>query len=232
MIAGLAQPQCPQAYCQLVAQLSQALQVPVLAEGLSPLRNYAKLNPNLISTYDLILRNPELAEKLAPDWVIRVGEMPTSKTLRQWLTQTQPQQWIIDASDRNLDPLHGKTVHLRSSIEQVASHLGTPSEFLGESMTYLSLWQHCETQMRQALDQEMAATEVLFEGKVAWLLSQHLPEATPLFIASSTPVRDVEFFGNRETERFGPISIGGPTVLMELYQLHLASPTAIRAAFC
>ncbi|XQQ07452.1 MAG: 2-succinyl-5-enolpyruvyl-6-hydroxy-3-cyclohexene-1-carboxylic-acid synthase [Leptolyngbya sp. IPPAS B-1204] len=205
MIAGLAQPQCPQAYCQLVAQLSQALQVPVLAEGLSPLRNYAKLNPNLISTYDLILRNPELAEKLAPDWVIRVGEMPTSKTLRQWLAQTQPQQWIIDASDRNLDPLHGKTVHLRSSIEQVASHLGTPSEFLGESMTYLSLWQHCETQMRQALDREMAATEVLFEGKVAWLLSQHLPEATPLFIASSTPVRDVEFFwqpGNRAIQPY------------------------------
>jgi 2-succinyl-5-enolpyruvyl-6-hydroxy-3-cyclohexene-1-carboxylate synthase len=34
----------------------------------------------------------------------------------------------------------------------------------------------------------------LFEGKTAWLLSQILPPQTPLFIANSMPVRDVEFF--------------------------------------
>ena len=40
----------------------------------------------------------------------------------------------------------------------------------------------------------MSGMNQLFEGKTAWLLSQTLPPATPLFIANSMPVRDVEFF--------------------------------------
>lgn len=213
IIAGLSQPQSPQAYCEAVAQLAQILQVPVLAEGLSPLRNYAALNPHLISTYDLLLRHPELADKLAPDWVIRIGEMPTSKTLRQWLSQTQPQQWIIDATDRNLDPLHGKTIHLRCSIEQFftplfpaleAAKVAEKSDDLSVPF-YLALWQQNETRLRLELDRILQQTETLFEGKVAWLLSQHLPAKTPLYVASSTPIRDVEFFwrpNNRAIQPF------------------------------
>src|SRR5690606_27351638 len=34
----------------------------------------------------------------------------------------------------------------------------------------------------------------LFEGKVAWLLAEYLPPGTRLFVASSMPVRDVEYF--------------------------------------
>ena len=201
IIAGLAQPDAPEYYCETIAQLAQALQVPVLAEALSPLRNYADLNPNLISTYDPILRNAELAAKLAPDWVIRIGELPTSKVLRQWLSQTQPRQWIIDPTDRNLDPLHGKTTHLRGRVEQMA----LPSSAAYSS--YLDLWLRQEAKVRAALDQQMAALpdQQPFEGKAAWILSQHLPPATPLFVASSTPTRDVEFFwqpGNRATRPY------------------------------
>jgi 2-succinyl-5-enolpyruvyl-6-hydroxy-3-cyclohexene-1-carboxylate synthase len=193
IVAGLAQPQLPRAYCQAIADLSKMLQVPVLAEGLSPLRNYAALNPRLVSTYDLILRHPERADKLAPDWIIRVGEMSTSKTLRQWLSQAQPQQWIVDPTDRNLDPLHGNTMHLRLSVEDftalIAADIAAPP-----SSAYLSLWQTFEAQTRQNLDQALDSQATLFEGKIAWLLSQYLPVETPLFIANSTPVRDVEFF--------------------------------------
>ncbi len=121
IIAGVAQPSNPQQYCEAIAHLAKTLSMPVLAEGLSPLRNYAHLNPYLISTYDLILRNPELAEQLTPDIVIRIGEMPTSKTLRDWLTRTQPLQYLIDNGDRNLDPLHGKSLHLKPSAPIPAS---------------------------------------------------------------------------------------------------------------
>ena len=40
----------------------------------------------------------------------------------------------------------------------------------------------------------MTAMNQMFEGKAAWLLSQTLPPGTPIFIANSMPVRDVEFF--------------------------------------
>jgi 2-succinyl-5-enolpyruvyl-6-hydroxy-3-cyclohexene-1-carboxylate synthase len=196
IIAGPAQPRDPKQYCLAIAQLSQLLGWPVLAEGLSPLRNYADLNPYLISTYDLILRNRPLATQLAATSVVRIGEMPTSKELRSWLSVTQPRQWIIDGSDRNLDPLHGKTTHLRLSIEQLASTIERqPNDYQPKTLQpYLAAWCTAESKLRHRLDRAIADLDLLFEGKAAWLLSQHLPTGTPLFIANSMPVRDVEYF--------------------------------------
>jgi len=236
MIAGPAQPLYPEQYCTAIAQLSQALQWPVLAEGLSPLRNYGDLNPYLISTYDLILRDQQLGKQLAPELVIRIGELPTSKELRRWLDLIQPRQWIVDPGNYNLEPLHGKTSHLRLSIEQLAQAISSsfaeklhPQPELPDgpinkggrnlqapqttktvseptpSTQYLERWCAVEAQVRQALDQAMTAMNTPFEGKAAWLLSQALPPNTPLFIANSMPVRDVEFFwrpGNSRVRLF------------------------------
>ncbi|PSB13830.1 2-succinyl-5-enolpyruvyl-6-hydroxy-3-cyclohexene-1-carboxylic-acid synthase, partial [filamentous cyanobacterium CCP2] len=201
LIAGVAQPRSPKTYCQSIAHLAKTWGIPVLAEGLSPVRNHADLNPYLISTYDLVLRNQALAEKLAPEWVIRVGEMPTSKELRQWLAQTQPRQWIIEPSDRNLDPSHGKTTHLRTTVEQFAE--GMSDQAVAPSL-YLNQWCEVEAQARQAIDQIFDETEAMVESKVAWLLSQYLPNETPLFIANSTPVRDVEWFWKPGKTRVQP----------------------------
>ncbi len=215
LIAGPAQPANSEGYCRAIAALSATWGMPVLAEGLSPVRNYASLNPGLISTYDAILRNPAWAEKLAPEVVIRVGEMPTSKVLRQWLEVTQPRQWVIDASDRSLDPLHGKTIHLPIDLDtfiaMTAPGDGIPAE--RDAMKSASLqrgayrqwWLAAETKTRGAIDQTLAGEPSLIESKAAWLLSQHLPTGTPLFIASSMPVRDVEWFwrpGDRQIQPY------------------------------
>jgi 2-succinyl-5-enolpyruvyl-6-hydroxy-3-cyclohexene-1-carboxylate synthase len=192
IVAGIAQPRDPGVYCEAIAHLSTLLGWPVLAEGLSPVRNYAHLNPNLITTYDTILRHSPLAQALTPKMVIRIGEMPTSKKLRTWLEKSQPQQWVIEPGNRNLDPIHGLTTHLLISVEQI-QQAKLPITPLGIS-SYLLQWRSIEAQVRQLLDQTLASLDTLFEGKAAWVLSRTLPSATPIFIASSTPVRDVEFF--------------------------------------
>jgi len=241
IIAGVAQPQFPEKYCSAIAQISKSLNWPVLAEGLSPVRNYAQLNPHLISTYDLILRNRELADKLTPEIAIQIGDLPTSKELRNWLAKTQPKRYIIDPSHHNFDPLHGPTIHLRTSVENLATNLATILTLVpplikgglggdlapattnispqilplnkGESTQipplskgglggvltspsneYLQLWRNTEIQVRQTIDQKISAINNIIEPKVSWLLSQILPPATPIFIANSMPVRDVEFF--------------------------------------
>jgi 2-succinyl-5-enolpyruvyl-6-hydroxy-3-cyclohexene-1-carboxylate synthase len=214
IIAGVAQPQDAEKYCSAIGQISQLLNWPVLAEGLSPLRNRAQLNPHLISTYDLILRNRELAEKLRPEIAIQIGDLPTSKELRNWLDKTQPKRYIIDPSHHNFDPLHGKTIHLRTSIENLATKLtlvpplnkagltlvpplskgGLGGVLTSATNEYLQLWNNAETKVRQAIDQKMSSINSIIEPKVSWLLSQILPPATPIFIANSMPVRDVEFF--------------------------------------
>lgn len=200
IIAGTQSPIFPKEYCSAIAQLSQTLKWPVLAEGLSPLRNYAELNPYLISTYDLILRNQKLAQQLTPKLVIQIGELPTSKQLRTWLDDTQPQRWIIDPSHHNLDPLHGKTTHLRLSIIETR-FIASPQPAPSSQNEYLQLWCEVEGKVRQAIDNKMLAINHLLESKTAWLISQTLPPETPIFIANSMPVRDVEFFWT--TNNFG-----------------------------
>ncbi|MEG4578323.1 2-succinyl-5-enolpyruvyl-6-hydroxy-3-cyclohexene-1-carboxylic-acid synthase [Microcoleus sp. MON1_C5] len=238
IIAGVAQPQFAEKYCSAIAKISKSLNWPVLAEGLSPVRNYAQLNPYLISTYDLILRNRELADKLTPEIALQIGDLPTSKELRNWLAKTQLKRYIIDPSHHNFDPLHGQTIHLRTSVEHLATAISpqvpplskgglggvlttattnippqVPPLNKGESTQipplskgglggvltspsneYLQLWRNTETQVRQTIDQKISPINNIIEPKVSWLLSQILPPATPIFIANSMPVRDVEFF--------------------------------------
>lgn len=200
IIAGVAQPQAPEEYCRAIAHLSQTLQWPVLAEGLSPVRNYADLNPYLISTYDIILRNQQLKQELTPEMVIQIGEMPTSKELRNWLITTNSQRLIIDNCDQNLDPLHGKTTHLRMSVTEIDK---LEIENLGES-EYLQKWCKAEKKVRKNIDDYFESVDELIESKTAWLISQILPPQTPLFIANSMPVRDVEFFWKPNNLRIKP----------------------------
>ena len=200
IIAGVAQGQNPDQYCRAIANLCQTLQWPVLAEGLSPVRNYANLNPYLISTYDLILRNQQLAKELSPEIVIQIGEMPTSKELRNWLIITNPQRWLIDKCDQNLDPIHGKTTHLRISITELEN-----LKFKNlEENKYLQKWCKVEKQVRKNIDDYFTNLNELIESKVPWLISQILPPETPIFIANSMPVRDVEFFWKPNNLRIKP----------------------------
>ncbi len=54
------------------------------------------------------------------------------------------------------------------------------------------MWRGYEDPARRIIDRRLEVDSQLFEPKAAWLLARHLPAGTPLFIASSMPVRDVE----------------------------------------
>ncbi len=203
LVVGLAQPAQPQRYCEAIAQLAQSLGWPVLADALNPLRNFASLNPYLIDHYDLILRSPDAAQSLQPDGVIRLGELPTSKTLRQWLSQLDVPQWVLSTSAENFDPLHSKTLHLRTPLETLLdSFPHSPTPPLPHS--HLKTWQHLDQQIAQRLTAQFTATSDLREPKIAWFLSQTLPPETLLFVANSTPVRDLEWFWQKGDRHIQP----------------------------
>lgn len=199
ILAGPAQPLDPQRYVEAVARLATALGWPVLAEGLSPLRNYASLNPYLITTYDLILQRDR--PQLWPEQVIQLGSLPTSKALRQTLAKVAPRVWRLDPRPENGDPLHNPTTHLPFAVEEWVA--GIP-EAPAKQTTFLQGWLTAEAQIRAALDQAMTDLSEWFEGKVTWWLARHLPPETPLFIANSTPVRDVEWFWPPNDRRIRP----------------------------
>ncbi|MEM8806805.1 MAG: 2-succinyl-5-enolpyruvyl-6-hydroxy-3-cyclohexene-1-carboxylic-acid synthase [Cyanobacteria bacterium P01_G01_bin.38] len=234
IIAGPANPKHPKIYCQAVSRLSTYLNWPVFAEALSPLRNYAHLNPDLITTYDSLLCTPNQVP--APDCVIQLGPLPTSKSLRQWLSATQPLRWIIDPYPTNLDPLHGPVNQLLTTVESLAQLINSEQDFDGELSRPAqgqagetpdlksprprvshsprlsppsppsppSLLKRLNQTHLNHLNQTLATTDHPFEGKAAWLLSQHLPPETPIFIANSMPIRDVESFWQPNDRRYRP----------------------------
>jgi 2-succinyl-5-enolpyruvyl-6-hydroxy-3-cyclohexene-1-carboxylate synthase len=201
VIAGPTCPEDSQRYCLAVANLSRRLGWPVLADGLSPLRGFHHLLPLLISTYDLILRHSSLAKSLAPDVVIQLGALPTSKALRSWLSQLQPHRWVVDASDRNLDPLHGPTQTLRIRVEDLS--MNSPVE-KPKNSPYLSTWMAVDARTRHRIETVFADMTYFTEPKLVWFLSQCLPPRTSIFIANSTPVRDVEWFWSPNDREIHP----------------------------
>ncbi|MBL9209470.1 MAG: 2-succinyl-5-enolpyruvyl-6-hydroxy-3-cyclohexene-1-carboxylic-acid synthase [Opitutaceae bacterium] len=176
-------------YVAAVAEIARRLGWPVLADGLSPARNHRAAIPQLVTTYDLILRNENAAERLKPEVVLCVGAWPTSKVLRGWIEASGARVWMVSERAANRDALHGRAQHLAVSLPVLASLLPVAIDENG----YTRMWARYETKVRPALDARFEAELALFEPKAAWLLARQLPAGTPLWVANSMPVRDVEY---------------------------------------
>lgn len=173
-----------------IAGLARHLGWPVLADGLSGLRGAGDQFLNLVSHYDAIVRSEKAGQRLKPDIVLCIGGWPTSKSLRAWLLKHQPFVWLISQRVQSLDALHLPTRHLRCRVGAFASSLVSTGPAPAD---YVELWQRAEAATSQSLIKATAKASK-FEGAVPALLAQNLPSATPVFVANSMPVRDVEYF--------------------------------------
>ena len=192
ILCGTETPENPNAYCKAIAKLAEASGCPVLADGLSPVRNYSSAGLQCVTSYDLILRNSELRDMLRPDWVIALGPLPTSKELRKWLGESDTKMYHVHQHGKNLDPT-GKVVQLIAKPVDQLEGLFHFSETGDEA--YLRAWSSAQEKtsacLVEAFNDEQAHS---FEGRIAWNLPRWLPKGTALFVASSMPVRDVEYF--------------------------------------
>jgi 2-succinyl-5-enolpyruvyl-6-hydroxy-3-cyclohexene-1-carboxylate synthase len=231
IVAGIAQPADPVAYVQAVHEISRILGWPILAEGLSPLRQYG--GDQLITTYDLILRQPSLAIALRPTVLLQLGDLPTSKELRQWLAVVRPPTWILESSVQNVNALHLDATYLRSTVVDLAEKLQIEQPAaLTTINSYTEQWLKLDRQVRQEIDRTMLKLETLCECKIPWLLSQFLPPESLVFVANSMPIRDVEFFWRPNQQHYrmlgnrGANGIDG-TLSTALGALHQHSPPGV-----
>jgi 2-succinyl-5-enolpyruvyl-6-hydroxy-3-cyclohexene-1-carboxylate synthase len=190
IIAGPSQPVNPAQYAGVVELLAHKTGWPVLADSLSPLRAYAAAGQPFVSAYDVLARNKALRAELQPEFILCLGGWPVSKPLREWIGSLNVPIWIISESAKNLDALHGRTRSFQADIEALATALPDRQT----DLTYTSDWTRADVLVRTAIEERMTGTDWLFEGKAAWLLSRHLPGDTPVFVANSMPVRDLEYF--------------------------------------
>jgi 2-succinyl-5-enolpyruvyl-6-hydroxy-3-cyclohexene-1-carboxylate synthase len=189
IIAGPSPAADGAAQAAAIGDLARRLGWPVLADGLSAARNHASVVPHLVTRYDAILRAPSAAEALRPELVLCLGEWPTSKVLRSWVEASGAPVYLVTERPDNRDALHGPTRRVVSSLAAFAAGTAPADAPNG----YERLWAGYEARALAALDARLAGEEALVEPKAAWLLGRCLPEHTPLFVANSMPVRDMEF---------------------------------------
>ena len=194
IIAGVNNSTNPSLYCKNIAFISRFLNYPILAEALSPLRNFANKNPNLINTYDVILCNPELKESLKPDIVIQFGQFPTSKRLRKWLEQTQARYWLIDSSSDNFDPLHNHSFSIYSSVENLDLRNIKNTMSTKSNSEYLKRWKIINDNVNKNIQSTFTGINLMLQAKLPFILSTILPLQTNIFIANSMSVRYAESF--------------------------------------
>jgi 2-succinyl-5-enolpyruvyl-6-hydroxy-3-cyclohexene-1-carboxylate synthase len=165
---------------------------PILADPLSGARAGAHDLSRVISTAEPLAAAGWL-EKAPPEVVLRVGALPTSKPLWQWLgDHPEVPQALVDPAGWR-DP--GATLSLMVRAEPAptlaalaATSLRPAPEAWGQA------WHRAEGAARAAIDEVLAAAAFPNEPEVVRVLAGALPPGAFLAVASSMPIRDVDAF--------------------------------------
>jgi 2-succinyl-5-enolpyruvyl-6-hydroxy-3-cyclohexene-1-carboxylate synthase len=167
-----------------LARAAAALGAPLLADPLSG----ARRGPAAIAHYDALLRDGAFAAAHRPDTVIRIGDLPTSKPLRQWLAGLDgARQVAFDPEGAWQDPA-GVVAEFLDADPAAWAAAQTGDE---RASAWLDAWRAADAAAADGIAEALG--EGLSEPGVARALAALDPEVT-VFTASSMPVRDVETF--------------------------------------
>ena len=172
---------------EAMLELSLLTGWPVLADGAGTLRGDLASSGRLISAYDLILRDARQAKALRPQAAIIVGPLPTSKVLRAWLRDADPLALQVGRPGENTDATHGRWTRLDGGLVPSGAKLAARPNLT------LRAWRQAELKARRRLDKAIAV-DGPFEGRVIPLLETALGPDDRLFVGSSMPIRDLEWF--------------------------------------
>ncbi len=187
------------AFSKSLRTLSTLLPWPMLADVTSPARYLEIPLAHTITTYDFLLAEPHLAAALNPSVVLQIGPLPNSQRLNAYLADLDAPTYILNPYEDNLDPHHRQTQHLRVSLDKFVKALEYCSKALSQPQakadaSWIQLWKRADALAQIILKDLLDAETVLFDGKVAYKLSQLLPPEAQIILANSRSVRNAEQF--------------------------------------
>lgn len=177
-----------------VHHLALALQWPVLADPLSRARG----GPTSVAAFDGLLRVEEFVAGHRVDTVLRLGETPASKVTSAWLASNDARQIVVDPYGRWPDP---------ERRADVAVH-GDPTAFCDQLVAavrpspegWLADWTEGERSAQAAIDRVLLRHPEPTEPGIARALTGGLDPDVSLFVSSSMPIRDVEWYGHPSSQ--------------------------------
>ena len=175
-----------------VMELSAATAWPVIGEPIAGIRRARGDSAGtVIANADHLLRQSDVGEKLCPDVVVRLGGIPTTKSVRLWLEAHRPTHVVlIDPANRWNDPSFVVTRHL------AADPVAVLTEAAG-AVRQGSAW--CERWKELDLIADRVITDKIRRGPllsalVTSVLADVLPDHSLVMASNSMPVRELDSF--------------------------------------
>jgi 2-succinyl-5-enolpyruvyl-6-hydroxy-3-cyclohexene-1-carboxylate synthase len=159
---------------------------------------------SVIAHADALLRHASFAHGHRPTAVLRLGQLPASKVLSQWLDRLADApddapdaiwQVGVDADGTRFDP--GGSLDDLFAAEPGAlcatlgAYLGSASE---APDAWLAGWRAADDAAAAAIADVLASHDELTEPAVARAVAGALPDGARLVVSSSMPVRDLEWY--------------------------------------
>jgi len=170
-----------------VRELSRLTGWPILADGAGTLRGDLAGDTALVSGYDLILRDDGTARSLRPQAAVFLGPLPTSKVLRAWLKEGDIAALQLGRAGENTDPTHSHWSRLDGQLIPGGESLPAVTS------AYAKAWRKAQQAAAKKLSR-LVDVDWPFEGRVVSLLEEALGPDDRLFVGSSMPIRDLEWF--------------------------------------
>jgi 2-succinyl-5-enolpyruvyl-6-hydroxy-3-cyclohexene-1-carboxylate synthase len=175
-----------------LAHLAEASGFPILAEPTSQLRCGPHDRSHVIAGYDLLLRDEHFRNRVVPDLVLRFGEMPTSKPLRQWLATSGADQIVVDPCGGWNEPSRRAAAILRADPTELAA--GWAARVERGDREYAELWRRADDAAAEALATELGGEGPITEPALHLALGAAHGDGDLVYTASSMPIRDQEAF--------------------------------------
>ncbi|MBA4181813.1 MAG: 2-succinyl-5-enolpyruvyl-6-hydroxy-3-cyclohexene-1-carboxylic-acid synthase [Anaerolinea sp.] len=177
-----------------IARLAARLEAPILADGLSGLRNGDHDRSHVLDSFDSIVRDGRAAA-LRPDAIIHFGGPPTSKALNGLLGQSRGIPYVLcdlpggfrDANNAASHLVFGSAASIADALAgQLAGRTAEPG--------WAHRWRAANSRARDVLQTGARRFEELFEGRVFTELQRALPPDSTIVAGNSMPVRDLDSF--------------------------------------
>jgi 2-succinyl-5-enolpyruvyl-6-hydroxy-3-cyclohexene-1-carboxylate synthase len=161
-------------------------------------------DPAVVGAFDALLRSP-VVKGWQPELVLRVGQLPASKVLTQWLAALPADipQILLDPDGTWSDPDRRVAVVSPASVVALTEAVGARIEPLPPVSaadapsgpgSWPAAWAQAEAEAQTAMDGHLFPNPELNEPALARTVHAALPDGSVLAVSSSMPVRDVEWF--------------------------------------
>ena len=163
---------------------------PVLADPRSGAR--VEKNEVVICAMDSLLRDEQFARLQKPEIILRIGAPLVSKVVNSWLAASKATQIVVTSTAVLIDPEQMTKLHIISGWQLISDLISKSS--VNEDRAWLKSWSVAEAKAQRAINNALAHEPTLSEPAIARAVHRTAPEHSNLFVSSSMPIRDIEWF--------------------------------------